>query len=134
MPRVLWDIRKKLFKMWFWKLSRSVYGFSCERCKIPKNLKNKNNIYPPASKGNREVSNLTEIKNPHTPNMVSNNLSVCLFQILTPIILALAEQNWPKKFWGHLWKMNVLKKFYLFKKRPVGPGPRAKTATFWHKI
>ena len=35
-------------------------------------------VYPPASQASREVANLTEIKNQHTPYMVSKNLSVCL--------------------------------------------------------
>ena len=34
-------------------------------------------INPPASAASREVANLTERKNIHTPYMVSENLSVC---------------------------------------------------------
>ena len=34
-------------------------------------------INPPASEESREVANLTERKNTHTPYMVSKNLSVC---------------------------------------------------------
>ena len=34
--------------------------------------------YPPASEASGEVANLNEIKNLHTPNMVSKNLSVCI--------------------------------------------------------
>ena len=53
------------------------------------NLNPIENIYPIASKASREVANLTERKNQHTP-MVSNYLSVCpsvrLLQTLTPII------------------------------------------------
>ena len=33
-------------------------------------------LYPPTSKARREVANLTERKNPHTPFMVSKNLFI----------------------------------------------------------
>ena len=34
-------------------------------------------FYPPASEAIREVANITERKNQHTPYMVPKNLSVC---------------------------------------------------------
>ena len=37
-----------------------------------------NSYNPTASEASREVANLTERKNPHTPYMVSKNLSICL--------------------------------------------------------
>ena len=46
-------------------------------------------IYPPASKASREVVNLTERKNPHTPVYGVKEfvcLSVCLLPKSTPII------------------------------------------------
>ena len=51
--------------------------------------------YPPASEASREVANLTETKNPHTPVYGVKEfvrLSVCLLQNLTAIILGLAKQ------------------------------------------
>ena len=45
--------------------------------------------YPSASQASREVANLTERKNPHTPVYGVKefvHMSVCLLQTLTPII------------------------------------------------
>ena len=42
--------------------------------------------YLPGSEVSREVADLTWRKNPLPPYMVSKNLSVCLWQILTSII------------------------------------------------
>ena len=53
---------------------------------------------PPAREASREVKNLTERKNLHPPNMVSNSLSVYLLPNLTPIISRLAKQNGLKFF------------------------------------
>ena len=50
----------------------------------------------PASEASREVSNLTERKNLHTPVYGVKEfvcLCVCLLQTLTPIISGLAEQK-----------------------------------------
>ena len=44
-------------------------------------LNNQKSIYPPASKASREVANLTERKNPHTPYMVSKNIYKRLFDL-----------------------------------------------------
>ena len=41
--------------------------------------------YPHASEASREVANFNERKNPHTPYMVSKNLSVCLSVCLSVI-------------------------------------------------
>ena len=57
--------------------------------------------YSPASEASREVANLTERKNPHTPVYGVKefvHLSVCLWSTLTPIISGLAEQNWLQFF------------------------------------
>ena len=46
-------------------------------------------FYPLASEASREVANLTERKNPHTPVYGVKefvHLSLCLLQTLTPII------------------------------------------------
>ena len=53
--------------------------------------------YPPASEASREVSNITERKNPRTP-VYGVKKFVCLLQTLTPIISGLAEQNGLKSF------------------------------------
>ena len=57
----------------------------------------------PVTEASKEVANLTERKNPHTPVYgvkefvcLSVCLSVCLLQTLTTIISGLAEQNWLK--------------------------------------
>ena len=57
--------------------------------------------YPSASQASGKVANLTERKNPHTPEYGVKELvhmSVCLIQTLTPIILGLAIQNGLKYF------------------------------------
>ena len=53
-------------------------------------------IYPLASEASREVENLTERKNPHTP-VYGVKEFVCLWSTLTPIISGVAEQNGLKK-------------------------------------
>ena len=54
-------------------------------------------FYPPASQASREVTNLTERKNPHTP-VYGVKEFVCRSVVnLTPIISGLAEQNGLKK-------------------------------------
>ena len=56
-------------------------------------------IYPPASKASREVVNLTERKNPHTP-VYGVKEFVCLSVV--PIISGLAKQNRLKTYWQGL--------------------------------
>ena len=71
-----------------------------------KNMQNSCNIVKsPANKASREVANLTERKNLHTPVYgvkefvcLSVCLSVCLLPNLTPIISGLAKQNGLKLF------------------------------------
>ena len=54
---------------------------------------------------------------------------VCLWSTFKPIISGLAEQNGLKKFRTSKAKIR-LKKYFFAVKGPVGPGPRAKKATF----
>ena len=49
-------------------------------------------FYPPAREVSREVANLTERKNPHTPVCVVKEF-VCLLPNSTPIISGMAKQN-----------------------------------------
>ena len=55
-------------------------------------LKSREHLYPPASKASREVANLTERKNPHTPVYGDKEfLSVCCFD---PNYLRTGRTEW----------------------------------------
>ena len=71
-------------------------------------------FYPPASKASREVANLNERKNPHTPlYIVSKNLSVCLFTKLDPNYLRTGKTKWAEIFSGtSMAKSHVSKKIW----------------------
>ena len=58
--------------------------------------------HPPVSEASREVVNLTERKNLHTPVYGVKEfvcLSVCLCKTLTPFISGLAKQNGLRPVW-----------------------------------
>ena len=59
--------------------------------------------YPPGIEASREVANLTERKNPHTP--------VCLLPNLTPIISGKTE--WAEKFFRTSMVKRYVSKFYI---------------------
>ena len=65
--------------------------------KIPYCYSQYGDDYPPVSEVSKEVANLTERKNLHTPVYGVKELSVCLWSTLTPSISGLAEQNGQKK-------------------------------------
>ena len=89
----------------------------------------KSNCYSPASEASRQVANLTERKNPHTP-IYGDKEFVCLWSTLTPIVLGLVKQNGPKKILGHLWQ-KAMSQIFLFVRKVAG---RAEKATFWPYI
>ena len=80
----------------------------------------------PAREANREVANLTERKNPHTPICCVKEF-VCLLQSLTPIISGLAKQNGLKKFRTSMAKTLVSKNLFA---RKVADMARDDTTTF----
>ena len=89
-------------------------------------------FYPHKSKASREVANLTERKNLHTPVYgVKEFVSLSVCYKLWPQL----SQDWENRigwyFLGDIFaKISDLKNFYLSEKWLVGPGLRAKTATF----
>ena len=73
-------------------------------------------LYTPVSEASREVANLTERKNPHTPVYGVKEfvcLSVCMLQTLTPIFSGPAKQNGLKKFRTSVAKTHV-SNFYIY--------------------
>ena len=53
----------------------------------------------------KEVTNLTERKNPHTP-VYGVCLSVCQLQTFEPNYLRTGKTEWAKKKLGHLWQLD----------------------------
>ena len=86
------------------------------------------------SEASREVANLTERKNTHTP----------VYGVKEFVCLSVCDKLWPQisQDWQNRlgWKIfydiygKFLKNFYLSEKCPVGPWPRAEKATFWPSI
>ena len=62
-------------------------------------------------------------------NLMETTVFNNIFQFCKKIISGLDEQNGQKKL-RHLWQKGMFKIFCMFKKWPVGPGPRAKIAIF----
>ena len=83
----------------------------------------------PASKASREVANLDERKNPHTP-VYGVKEYVCLWSTLTSIISVLAKHNWLKKILGQLWQNECTKNFVCRKSGRLGQGPGPKQHVF----
>ena len=73
----------------------------------------KENIYlfPPCGKASREVANLTERINPHTP-VYGVKAFVCLYVLnFGPNYLKTGRTEWAEIVLGHLWQKGMSQKF-----------------------